>query len=73
MVRAYQEFHFSGIDVRKEAIHSTAAGQRFLILHGDEFDVVVMHNKWPAHLGSGACDLLLWLNRCFNFARRKSW
>jgi UDP-2,3-diacylglucosamine pyrophosphatase LpxH len=71
LFRAYQEFHFSGIDVRKHVVHRTANGQRFLVLHGDEFDVVVMHNKWLAHLGSGAYDLLLWLNRWFNFLRRK--
>ena len=71
LFRAYQEFHFSGIDVRKEVVHRTANGQRFLVLHGDEFDVVVMHNKWLAHLGSGAYDLLLWLNRWFNFIRRR--
>jgi UDP-2,3-diacylglucosamine pyrophosphatase LpxH len=71
LFREYQEFHFSGIDVRKEVIHETRDGRRFLIMHGDEFDYVVMNNKWLAHLGSGAYDLLLWLNRWFNFARRK--
>jgi UDP-2,3-diacylglucosamine pyrophosphatase LpxH len=71
LFRAYQEFHFSGIDVRKEVVHRTVAGKRFLVLHGDEFDVVVMHNKWLAHLGTGAYDLLLWLNRWFNVIRRK--
>jgi UDP-2,3-diacylglucosamine pyrophosphatase LpxH len=71
LFRAYEEFHFSGIDVRKEVVHRTADGRRLLVLHGDEFDVVVMNNKWLAHLGSGAYDLLLWLNHWFNFTRRK--
>jgi UDP-2,3-diacylglucosamine pyrophosphatase LpxH len=71
LFRDYLNFHFSGIDVRKEAIHETGDGKRFLVLHGDEFDCVVMNNKWLAHLGSGAYDLLLWLNRWFNVARRR--
>ena len=71
LFREYQAFHFSGIDVRREAIHQTGDGRRFLVMHGDEFDCVVMSNKWLAHLGSGAYDLLLWLNRWFNFVRRK--
>ncbi|MEN8166521.1 MAG: UDP-2,3-diacylglucosamine diphosphatase [Pseudomonadota bacterium] len=71
LFREYQEFHFSGIDVCREAIHQTRDGRRYLVMHGDEFDCVVMNNKWLAHLGSGAYDLLLWLNRWFNLARRK--
>ena len=71
LFRDYLNFHFSGIDVRKEAIHQAADGKRYLILHGDEFDCVVMNNKWLAHLGSGAYDLLLWINQWFNVARRR--
>lgn len=70
LFRAYQAFHFSGIDVRQEMVHQSSDGRRYLVLHGDEFDCVVMNNRWLAHLGSGAYDLLLWLNRWFNVARR---
>jgi UDP-2,3-diacylglucosamine pyrophosphatase LpxH len=71
MFRDYQTFHFAGIDVCHELQHCTADGRRFLVLHGDEFDCVVMNNKWLAHLGSEAYDLLLWLNRWFNTIRRR--
>ncbi|MDJ0807419.1 MAG: UDP-2,3-diacylglucosamine diphosphatase [Gammaproteobacteria bacterium] len=71
LFREYQEFHFTGIDVCMEVIHEARDGRQYLVMHGDEFDCVVMSNKWLAHLGSGAYDLLLWLNRWFNFARRK--
>ncbi len=71
LFRAYPDFRFSGLEVKREAVHRTADGRRFLVLHGDEFDCVVMNNKWLAHLGSGAYDFLLWLNRWFNLARRK--
>ncbi len=71
LFRDYLNFYFSGVDVRREAIHRTADGKRFLVLHGDEFDCVVMNNKWLAHLGSHAYDLLLGLNRWFNLIRRR--
>ncbi|MBT3026562.1 MAG: UDP-2,3-diacylglucosamine hydrolase [gamma proteobacterium symbiont of Ctena orbiculata] len=71
VMRDYFNFHISGIEIQKEVIHTTADNKRFLILHGDEFDGVVMNNKWLAHLGSDAYDLLLWLNRWFNIARRR--
>ena len=30
-----------GVEIRREAIHETADGKRFLVTHGDEFDGVV--------------------------------
>jgi UDP-2,3-diacylglucosamine pyrophosphatase LpxH len=71
LFRDYLDFHFSGVDVCKEVVHTTEDGKRFLVLHGDEFDCVVMNNKWLAHLGSWAYDLLLGLNSWFNLLRRK--
>jgi UDP-2,3-diacylglucosamine pyrophosphatase LpxH len=71
LFRAYPDFQFAGLEVRREAEHRTADGRRFLVLHGDEFDCVVMNNKWLAHLGSGVYDLLLWINRWFNAGRRR--
>ena len=67
----YHAFHCAGIDVRPEVEHRTADGRRFLVLHGDEFDCVVMNNRWLAVLGSGAYDLLLWMNRWFNALRHR--
>ncbi|MCU7932960.1 MAG: UDP-2,3-diacylglucosamine diphosphatase [Candidatus Thiodiazotropha sp. (ex Codakia rugifera)] len=71
LLRDYLDLHFSAIDIQREIVHQTADNRRFLVLHGDEFDGVVMSNKWLAHLGSGAYDMLLWLNRWFNLARRR--
>jgi len=30
-----------GIEIKRETIHTAADGKRYLIMHGDEFDVVV--------------------------------
>ncbi len=70
-LRGHLNIEVAGISMVGEAIHTTVGGRRFLVLHGDEFDAVVMHNKWLAYLGSWAYDGLLWLNRWFNLVRRK--
>jgi UDP-2,3-diacylglucosamine pyrophosphatase LpxH len=69
--RDYAGTLFAGIEVVDRAIHETPDGRRFLVLHGDEFDGVVCSSKWLAVLGSEAYDLLLVLNRWFNYARRR--
>ena len=51
-------------------IHTTADGKRLLIIHGDQFDVVVKHARWLAFLGDGAYDFALWANLWFNKIRR---
>ena len=53
---------FGGIEIRRNAIHTAADGKRYLITHGDEFDVVVRHSKWLAHLGDWAYTAALWIN-----------
>jgi len=68
--RDYAGLHFGGVELQHEAIHVTADGRRLLIIHGDEFDGVVLYAKWLAFLGDHAYTLLLKLNRVFNVARR---
>lgn len=71
ILRDYCGSYLSGLRIESEAIHQCADGRRLLIMHGDEFDCVVLCNKWLAHLGSWAYDALLALNRRFDFLRRK--
>jgi len=71
MFRKYIGSNFNGIQIRRNAIHVTANGRRLLLIHGDEFDSVVLNNRWLAHIGSWAYDAALWLNRHFNNLRRR--
>ena len=71
MFRDYTGSDYNGVRLEHEAIHETADGRRFLVIHGDEFDCIMRHNKWLAYVGDGAYELLLWLNHWFNAARRK--
>ena len=54
----------------EDAIHVGADGKRYLVIHGDLFDVVIRHARWLALLGNHAYDLAIWLNTYFNAIRR---
>jgi UDP-2,3-diacylglucosamine pyrophosphatase LpxH len=68
-MRHFVGLAFGGIDIRAEAEHLTARGQRLLVIHGDLFDAVVQGAKWLAHLGDRLYMLSLKLNQWFNHAR----
>lgn len=70
-LRDYCGNHFGGVDLVLRAVHETADGRRFLIIHGDEFDIVVKYAKWLAFLGDTAYVVALWFNTHFNFFRRR--
>lgn len=72
ILRSYVGMQIGGIDLKRRDIHETADGRKFLIIHGDEFDIVVRHAKWLAYLGDGAYNLALWANTHFNWVRRKA-
>lgn len=61
-LRAFPGVHFGGIEVAQNVIHQAADGKRYLILHGDEFDVVVRNARFIAHLGDWAYDAAIVLN-----------
>ena len=70
-MRQYCGSHFGGIEIEHEIVHTTADGRRYLVIHGDEFDVVVRYAKWLAFLGDRGYELALWINTRLNFIRRR--
>ena len=69
-LRDYAGSHFGGIEIQMNAVHTTATGKRYLVMHGDEFDVVVRAAKWLAFLGDRGYEFALWLNNPLNWVRR---
>ncbi len=57
---------FGRLKVAKEHIHTTAAGRRYLVIHGDGFDSVSTNHRWLASLGAVGYDFLLKVNRFYN-------
>eukprot|EP01037_Dinobryon_pediforme_P012712 gene12712-12807_t len=69
--RQFVKLSFGGIEILRKTTHMSADGKKFLIMHGDEFDLVVRNARWLAYLGDWAYDLAIFINMNFNFVRRK--
>jgi UDP-2,3-diacylglucosamine pyrophosphatase LpxH len=61
---------FGGIEVERQCRHETADGRTYVVMHGDEFDVVVRTAKWLAFLGDRGYEAALWFNNPLNWIRR---
>ncbi len=70
-LRDYVGSNFGDILVVREAVHTAADGQRYLLIHGDEFDQVTRYHRWVTLLGDFAYGLLLRLNVLPSWLRRK--
>jgi UDP-2,3-diacylglucosamine pyrophosphatase LpxH len=65
---------YGNIEIHPRVIHTTATGERILIIHGHELDVVVSGSgrmKWLAFAGDIGYQFLLSLNPLINFVRRR--
>ena len=63
--------NFGVIDINDRFIHTTANGQRFLVMHGDQFDRVEQSCQWLSFVATHAYDLLLSVNWWVNALRGK--
>ena len=69
-LRRYIGTHFGGIEVKPTDIYEAVDGRKFLVLHGDNFDNVMLYARWLAYIGDHAYDFVLRLNSFFNGLRR---
>ena len=53
-----------------KAVFETAAGKKYIVIHGDIFDSVIGHALWLAKIGAVAYDMLVWLNTSLNWVRK---
>lgn len=70
-IQKYSGMAFGDIEIDREVVHVTAAGKKYLVLHGDQFDADVTLGKFHAWIGDKGYDLLLFLNRWYN--RFRAW
>jgi UDP-2,3-diacylglucosamine pyrophosphatase LpxH len=57
------------IEVVNEVVHRTVDGRRFLVIHGDQFDVITRYHRWIAAAGSALYEIGMDLNTHFNRLR----
>ncbi len=70
MFRQFTGLNFGGIEIRRAAFHDTADGRRLMVLHGDEFDAVMLSHRWLAFVGDWAYRAGMQLNVLVNMARK---
>ncbi|WP_185983803.1 UDP-2,3-diacylglucosamine diphosphatase [Aureimonas mangrovi] len=70
-LREFPGEHFGGVEVRQNDVHVGADGRRYLVTHGDEYDVVVRHARIIAYLGDWSYDAAIALNLLLNRVRRR--
>ena len=71
VLRGFYGTHFGGIEVVENAIHIGADSRRYLVTHGDQFDLVVQNARWLALAGDKAYDAAIAANLVFNALRRR--
>jgi UDP-2,3-diacylglucosamine pyrophosphatase LpxH len=71
VLREYLGMSFGAVDIVAEHVHVTAAGQRLLLVHGDEYDQVTTCHRWLSVLGDVSYTALVDLNRALSWTRRK--
>ena len=67
--RQYHHLEFGGVRVEPYAIHTTADGRRLLVVHGDQYDLVIKHSPLISMAGAVAYEWLLRFNRLYNRLR----
>jgi UDP-2,3-diacylglucosamine pyrophosphatase LpxH len=69
-LRDYCGMAFGGMEIHQNFVHRTAANKSYMVMHGDEFDVVIRTAKWIAILGDRGYEAALWFNTPLNWVRR---
>jgi UDP-2,3-diacylglucosamine pyrophosphatase LpxH len=69
--RDHDGLTLGNVEICLEAIHETADGRRFLVLHGDEFDSIVRASPLLESVGNHAYAAALRLNRYVNAVRQR--
>lgn len=69
--RDYIGAQWGDIEVCEDAVHETVQGKKLLLIHGDILDHVIRLSRFNRIIGDSAYVLLLFLNRWYNFIRRR--
>lgn len=70
-LRKFVGLTIGDIEVAKSAIHETADGRRYLVLHGDQFDLVVQRIRWLALVGDWAYRTALAISSHINLVQQR--
>jgi UDP-2,3-diacylglucosamine pyrophosphatase LpxH len=55
------------IKIVDSIIHNCVNGKQYLVIHGDQFDIVTMNAKWLSMIGGWLYDRMIVMNRYIQF------
>lgn len=61
-----QGLEFSNIEIKREIIHNSSRNEKYMVIHGDQFDGIVKYAKWLQHIGSNLYNLIIDINTLSN-------
>lgn len=64
-------FGFLNFRIYKDYSLTSTNGKKYLIIHGDIFDVITKYTVWLSKFGASGYDILLKINRIYNKRREK--
>jgi UDP-2,3-diacylglucosamine pyrophosphatase LpxH len=67
MLRKFEGLKMGSLSIVNKVVLKLDDGKKAWVFHGDVFDVTMQHSKWLAKLGSVGYDMLILINRFFNF------
>ena len=70
-LRRYSDLTMGNLSIVDRAVHETENGERLMVVHGDQFDVITRYARWLAFLGDAGYTLLLEVNNIYNAIRRR--
>jgi UDP-2,3-diacylglucosamine pyrophosphatase LpxH len=71
MLRRFVGLKMGSLSIVNKVVLKLPDGRKAWVFHGDVFDVTMQHSKWLAKLGSVGYDILILINRFFNFISEK--
>ena len=69
-LRRYQPLSLGNIELNERFTY-TSKGKKYLVIHGDQFDVITRYGRYISVFGDRLYSMLLVINRYFNQMRYK--
>lgn len=61
---------FADIEIVDQYIYTTILGKKLLVLHGDQFDIITLSNRWIAVIGDVLYTALLKMNKVIFYVQK---
>jgi UDP-2,3-diacylglucosamine pyrophosphatase LpxH len=71
MLRKFEGLKIGSLQIVNKVVLDLPEGKKAWVFHGDVFDVTMQYSKWLSKLGAIGYDILIVINKLFNFFSEK--